>query len=312
MNEEATFSGLPACRDIAGLKADIAIVGIPHGTPYRLGEPSHSAQAPIAIRSAAKRYSAMLDHYDFDLGGPLLENNNVRVVDCGDVPGDPCDPEGNRKRATEMVRAIIDAGAVPIVLGGDDSVAIPFFRGYKGHGPFTLVQVDAHLDWRHEVNGVTEGFSSTMRRASEMPWIDKLIQVGMRGVGSARTEEVKEALDYGVQIVTAKEVHTKGVKPILNLVPDGTACLMTIDCDGLDPAIMPAVNAPVPGGLWFQQVLDLIHGLTKKADMCGFDLVEFAPDKDINGLAALTAGRLVFNMIGSLARSRLFAERPKK
>ena len=309
MGKKFTFAGLPACPDVAGLTADIAIIGIPHGTPYRLGEPSHSAQAPTAIRRATKRYTEMLEHYDFDLGGSLLDNSNIRVLDCGDVPGNPSHPAGNQKRATEKIRDIIDIGAVPIVFGGDDSIVIPFLRAYQGHGPFTVVQVDAHIDWRHEVNGVTEGPSSTMRRASEMPWIDRLIQVGMRGVGSARIEEVAAAKDYGAEIITAKEVHDGGVKRILNLVPDGAACLLTIDCDGLDPSIMPAVNAPVPGGLLYRQVINLLHGLTKKANVHGFDLVEFVPEKDINGLAALTVARIVFNMIGSLVRSKPFAQR---
>ena len=67
-------------------------------------------------------------------------------------------------------------------------------------------------------------------------------------------------------------------------------------------------NAPMPGGLSYRQVVDLLHGLTKKANVCGFNLVEFAPEKDINGLAALTAVRIIFNMIGALVRSPFFAQ----
>ena len=306
MGNTKTFAGLPACMDLDHLSAQIAVIGIPHGTSYNPGKLSHSAEAPAAIRNAAARYARMRDHYDFDLGGPLLANRSVRVVDCGDLAGDPGDPASNCKRAMEKMRSILKAGAVPIVLGGDDSVPIPFFRAYQGYGPLTIVQIDAHLDWRHEVNGVTDGPSSTMRRASEMPWIGRLIQVGIRGVGSARIEEVDAARTYGAEIITAKEVHEKGVQQILSLVPDGSACLMTIDCDGLDPSIMPAVNAPVPGGLSYRQVIDLMHGLAQKSEIQGFDLVEFAPDKDMNGLAALTAARIVWNMIGALVRYKPF------
>jgi len=302
MSSADTFAGFPACADVSGLSADIAIIGIPNMTPYRPGEQSHAAQAPTAIRRATARYTTMLGNYDFDLGGPLFDNRNIRVVDCGDLPGDPSDPSGNRDRVSKKIRTIIDAGTFPIVLGGDDSVPIPFFRAYQECGPITVVQVDAHIDWRHDVNGVTESPSSTMRRASEMPWIERLIQVGMRGVGSARDEEVAAAKAYGAEIVTAKEVHEKGVERILNLVPEGSACILTIDCDGLDPSIMPAVRSPVPGGLSYWQVIDLLHGLTKKGKMLGFDLVEFVPAKDPDGLAALTAARIVFNMIGSLVR----------
>jgi agmatinase len=303
MTAKSTFAGLPACANVGDAPADISIIGIPHGTPYIAGQPSHSAGAPAAIRRAAERYAPMLDHYDFDLGGPLLGNRNIRVVDCGDVPGDAWNSADNQKRAMEAIRSVVSAGAVPIVLGGDDSVAIPVFHAYQNHGPLTVIQVDAHLDWRHEVNGITEGASSTMRRASEMPWINTLIQVGLRGVGSARQEEVAAAQAYGARILTAREVHEGGIERILDLVPGGSACLVTIDCDGLDPSIMPAVNAPAPGGLSYRLVVDLIHRLVEKAEVHGFTLVEFVPQKDINGLGALTAARIVFNMIGALARS---------
>ncbi len=303
-----TFAGLPECGEIAVLSADIAIIGVPHGISYSVGVPSHSVNAPMAIRKATKRYSEMIDHYDYDLGGTLLDNSDIRVFDCGDVPGDPSDPIGNQRRSQEKIRAIINAGAVPIVLGGDDSITIPFLRAFQGKGVFTVVQVDAHIDWRHEVNGITEGPSSSMRRASEMPWIDKLIQAGMRGVGSARIEEIDAARDYGAEIITAKNIQDGGIDEILSLVTEGSTCLLTIDCDGLDPSIMSAVNAPMPGGLSYRQVVDLLHGLTKKANVCGFNLVEFVPEKDINGLAALTAARISFNMIGALVRSAFFAQ----
>jgi len=304
MQNTHTFGDLPACNDIAKLEADIAIIGIPHGTPYRIGEPSPSAQAPAAIRTATRTYAAPLNNYDFDLNGPLLNEDNIIVVDCGDVPGNPGDPVGSCQRAMDTVRAIIDTGAVPIGLGGDDSVAIPFFRAFNGHGPLTVVQVDAHIDWRDERDGITDGFSSTMRRASELPWIDRLIQVGMRGAGSARQEEVEAAKTYGAEFISAMEIQDRGIDCVLNLIPDGTACLVTIDCDGLDPSILPAVNATAPGGLTYRHVTDLLHGLSKKAKVVGFDIVELAPEKDINELSAWTVARIIYNMIGALVRSK--------
>jgi len=302
VSNTATFAGLPHCTDFY-TTADIAIIGIPHGTPYDPGQASHSADAPAVIRQASAKYAHVLEHYDFDFGGTLLNEGKADVVDCVDVPGDPLDPVGNRRRVTEATRALLNTGAVPIVLGGDDSVPIPFMRAYEGQGPLTVVQVDAHLDWRHEVNGITEGFSSTMRRASEMPWVNKLIQAGLRGVGSARPKEVAAARAYGAKILTAKELAEGGVEPVLDLVPQGTPCLLTVDCDGLDPSIMPAVNAPAPGGLSYWWMVDLLHGLAQKADIRGIDLVEFCPEKDINGLAGLAAVRIVCNMIAALARA---------
>jgi agmatinase len=309
MTHPTTFAGFSPWEGSGPLPADIAIIGIPHGISYSVGSPSHSVNAPMAIRKAAERYGEMIGHYDYDFGGPLLDNRDIRVMDCGDLPGDPSDPAGNHKRSEEKIRAIIDAGAVPIVLGGDDSVTIPFLRAFHGKGVFTVVQIDAHIDWRHEVNGITEGPSSPMRRAAEMPWIDQLIQAGIRGVGSARLEDVEAAQACKARIITAKTIQDGGIDQILRSVAEGSSCLLTIDCDGLDPTIMPAVHTPMPGGLSYRQIVDLLHALTKKASICGFNLVEFVPEKDPNGLAALTAARIVFNMIGGLVRSTFFAKR---
>ncbi len=177
-----TFASWPACDGPAAVHAAIGILGAPHATPYRRGESSHSAAAPQALREALTGYARNRDHYDFDLG----DLPPTDVEDCGDVPGDPSDAEGNRNRITDAVRTLLDRRAVPVVLGGDDSVVIPVFRAFEGHGPLMVVQIDAHLDWRDEVHGERYGYSSPMRRASEMPWIRRMIQVGLRGVGSAR------------------------------------------------------------------------------------------------------------------------------
>jgi arginase family enzyme len=74
-------------------------------------------------------------------------------------------------------------------------------------GPITIVQVDAHLDWREERNGLRHTFSSPMRRASEMPWVERIIQVGMRGIGSSRKNDLDDALRWGVRIIPAASVH---------------------------------------------------------------------------------------------------------
>jgi agmatinase len=306
MPNSLTFAGFPRCDRLDALAADIAIIGIPHGTPYRPGETSPSAASPDAVRSASARYATMRDNHDFDLNGPLLAGRPIRVVDCGDVPGDPADPEGNRHRATEAVKTILDADAIPIVLGGDDSIAIPFFRAFDGQGPITLIQVDAHIDWRDEVDGVKDGYSSTMRRASEMAWIDRIIQAGMRGVGSAGKSELRDAAAAGAQIASARELHADGISQVLDRISPAADCLLTLDCDGLDPAVMPGVNAPVPGGLTYWQLIDLIHGIAQKAGLIGVDIVELAPDKDIGRISVLTTVRILFNIIGALARSHRF------
>jgi hypothetical protein len=86
MSNTATFSGLPHCTDFY-TTADIAIIGIPHGTPYDPDQASHSADAPAVIRQASAKYAHMLEHYDFDFGGTLLNEGKADVVDCGECTG---------------------------------------------------------------------------------------------------------------------------------------------------------------------------------------------------------------------------------
>lgn len=305
-----SFLNAPVHSEPESLTADLAILGAPHGIPYGMaGVSGGCALAPAAIRETSAKfgYGTFIDHWDFDLGGPLLDGRDVRIVDCGDVAADPLDIPGNVERIRKAVGALLGAGAVPIVLGGDDSIPIPVLAAYEGRPPLTLVQIDAHIDWRDEIHGVTHGFNSPMRRASEMDWVGDIVQIGMRGIGSARKAEVDDALAYGATIITAKEVHESGAQHVLDQIPDGRDYFITLDCDGLDPTVMPGVGAPAPGGLTYLQTSAILSGLAERGRVVGMDLVEFIPDRDLNGLTALTATRLILNLIGALVRSGQFA-----
>ncbi|WP_292332149.1 arginase family protein, partial [Mesorhizobium sp.] len=106
---------------------------------------------------------------------------------------------------------------------------------------------------------------------------------------------------YGSRFVTAREVHAHGVEAALRHIPEGARVVVTLDCDSLDPSIMPGVAARTPGGLTYTQAIDLIAGLGKRARIAGFDLVELYPPAD-DGLSALTAARLLVNAIGAIVR----------
>src|SRR5689334_15270682 len=182
-----TFLDLPYCDILARpLDADVVIFGAAEATPLSAGEVSHAAPAPDALRAAVARHAADLSRWDFDQDAPLLDPARCRFRDGGNLETDPARPEQNRRTIRAATAAVLAAGAVPVLLGGDDSVPIPFFAAYDGHGPLTIVQIDAHLDWRDERNGLRETFSSTMRRASEYPWVERIVQVGLRGVGASR------------------------------------------------------------------------------------------------------------------------------
>ena len=297
-----TFLGLPEATIAEGAAAAAAIIGAPAATPYpSVG--SYCAGAPAAIRAGIANWSGALHHMDFDLGGKMIPDG-VRVVDCGDLPYAEDDAEGNRRRITGAVRTLLDGGAVPIVLGGDDSIPIPLFQAFEGRGRYTVLQIDAHIDWRDEVQGIRLGLSSTMRRASEMPWIERIVQVGARGTGSARVTDYRDAVSAGVSFFMANVVAWSGIDPILEAIPQGADVLITVDVDGLDPSIMPGVIGPAPGGLLYWQAASLIQGIARKARIAAFDIVEFVPERDIQQTGALTAARLVANAIGLIARQK--------
>jgi len=302
-----TFFDFPLVTNLHSLDADIAILGIPYGMPYdSSAKTNDQSRAPDAIRQATSLFDIIYakTHFDWDLGGPLFDGRDIKIVDCGNVTADMTDHKAHYRRAEQAARKIFGSNTILITLGGDHGISIPVMRALEVHEtPITIVHVDAHLDWRHEINGETEGYSSPIRRASQMPWIDKIVQIGMRGIGSARTGEVKDALAYGSHIISAYDMHAVGMDTVIDRIPDGGPYYLTIDADGIDPAFMPAVMAQTPGGLTWVQIRKLIHGLVKKGRVLGMDLVEIAPKYDIGNITMIHAERLICNFIGASIRA---------
>ena len=288
--------------DIPLSQADAVLFGAPHGTPYEGVDNEPYAATVDALRQALQPDAEWVEHWDFDLGGPLLGCNDFKLIDAGNLATSSLDGAGNRALIKGAVQRILDAGAVPIMIGGDDSTPIPFIEALGAKGPLTIVQIDAHIDWRDQRYGETHGFSSTMRRASEFGHVEAIIQIGIRGLGSARAREVEIATSWGAEIITAHTLHNEGIAAALAHLKKGANCMITFDCDALDPAIMPAVAAPTPGGLSYTQMIDIIAAVNAKANLIAFDLIEFVPDRDPNGVAAITAARIISNVIGNLAR----------
>jgi agmatinase len=291
------FAGAPIETDLDRVSADVAIVGVPYGWPYpRPGPTVGCAMAPTAVRRRAERLGRFRDHWDFDLGAPMLPIDGPRLVDAGDVPGDATDGPGNSAQTEAAIRRILEAGAVPIAIGGDDSVVIPILRAYADRGPLTILHVDAHLDFRDEVSGVREGYSSPMRRASEMAHVARIVQVGLRGVGSARAAEVTDARAARNVLVTARELRERGVARVLDEIPQDASVFVAFDTDGLDPSICPAVSAPAPGGLSWDEASDLLGGIGPR--VAGAAFTELVPSLDVNELSALVVARLVLRLAG--------------
>ena len=205
----------------------------------------------------------------------------MTAVDCGDVAIDEDDHAGNRDRIRQAVATLLDRGLVPLVLGGDDSVPIPVLEAYAGRGPLTILQIDAHIDWRDEVQGERLGLSSTMRRASEMA------HVGADHPGRPARDRLRPGRrprrrGGGRRPVRAgaRAARPPAWRPCWTLIPPGADIFVAFDVDALDPATMPAVIGPAPGGLTYLQAVDLLAGAAQRGRIVGFDLVEFMAERD--------------------------------
>lgn len=299
-----TFLEFPFAPDLNDLSAAIAILGIPYGLPYTAAEMANEQSlAPDALRQASGNAMFIRERFDWDFGGSLLGRGDISVVDCGNVTADPSDHREHYKRAEAAARKILRAKSTLIALGGDHGVSIPVLRALEEVGEtITLVHVDAHLDWRDQSNGVSEGYRSPLRRASEMAWIGPIIQVGIRGNGSLPEAEVREACSKA-QVISAYEMHDIGLPAVLERIPSGGPYYLTIDADGLDPTIMPAVMSPTPGGLDWLQTRTLVQGLVRKGRVVGMDLVEIAPARDIGRMTLIHAERLICNFIGACVQA---------
>jgi agmatinase len=290
-----TFLGLPRWE---GQKVAAVVLGADCATPYaRAG--AYCAGGAAAIRAASGDYAANLGHVNFDLG--RVGFDPAAVADGGDVPVDAADPAGNRARIGAAVARVLEAGAVPVLLGGDDSLPIPMLGAYAGRGPLTILQIDAHIDWREEVEGERWGLSSTMRRASEMGHVARIVQVGQRGVGSARPVDLEDARRWGVEFVPAREVARGGIERALGLIPEGAEVVVCLDCDALDPSVMPGVIARVPGGLSYWDVIGLIEGVAGRARIAGLAVTEFMAARDADGQGAAVAAGIVATALGIVA-----------
>ena len=161
-----------------------------------------------------------------------------------------------------------------------------------------MLHVDAHLDFRDEVDGVRDGYSSAMRRASEMEHVTRIVQVGLRGVGSARAADVEAARAAGNLLVTARELRERGVAWLVGQLPPDGAAFVSFDLDGLDPSVCPGVSAPAPGGLTWDEASDLLGAIGPR--LAGAAFTELVPALDVNELGALVTARLALRLAGGV------------
>jgi agmatinase len=193
----------------------------------------------------------------------------VRMVDIGDADIVHTDTIRSHANIEAGVRAILAAGALPVVIGGDHSVNIPCIRAFDGDGPIHIVQIDAHLDFVDERHGVRFGHGNPMRRAAEQAHVTGLSQLGIRNVSSTAREGYAAARAMGSDILSVRQIRKLGVEATLARIPEGVRYYVTIDIDGFDPSIAPGTGTPSHGGFHYYEVLELLAGLAKRGRSWG-------------------------------------------
>ena len=298
-----TFGGLPYTQDPAELEdVDVAIVGAP--TDDLVSDRPGARFAPRAIRAASCP------------AGPHLEakidaTRVLRIVDFGDAPVVPADPARSHDAIERTVGQVVAAGAVPIVLGGDHSIAEPDIGACAApHGKVGLVHFDTHTDTGTEVFGVERSHGTPMYRLVEDGIVDphRYVQIGLRGYWPGEAEFAWQR-ERGISSFFMHDVRELGIDAVVDraveTVGDGPVFL-SVDVDVLDPAFAPGTGTPEPGGMPSADLLRACRALGERLDLVGAEVVEVIPTAVGSAdVTALVAERIVREILTGLALRRI-------
>jgi len=297
-----TFMRLPNVQDLDN--ADAAIVGAPFDTggTFRVG----ARFGPESIRSI----SHLLRRYNPGLGVGIFDH--LSVIDYGDVPVVPGYIEESYERIKEGLEPIHTAGVIPIVLGGDHSIALPELRAAAAvHGPLALVQFDSHPDTWDTYFGQKHTHGTPFRRAVEEGLLDpsRSIQVGMRG--SIYDEgDWEDAIDMGFDLVPTDTVRKLGIEETIARIRQrvrDAKTYVSFDVDFVDPAFAPGTGTPEIGGFTSREAQEFVRGLVG-LDIVGCDVVEVLPPYDSAQITALLAANVAHEFLSLFALGRKSGE----
>jgi len=277
----ATFFRSQTCDDLGTLDADIAILGVPNdeGSWWLPGE----RFAPRKLREMSLRFvggpAQAAGFWDIDEDRRYLdyEMRNGRIVDCGDVDVIITQPDTTWDNVTRDVRAILEAGALPVILGGDHGNTFPVVRAFDER--LTVVHFDAHVDYQPFIHGVTHSWGNPMRLVTALDNVDRIIQVGIRSFRTQQ-QDVLDSRGAGNEVITVRRLRERGFATLTDLIPENGRVYVSIDMDVLDLPLVPGVAAPEPDGLAYAELRTLLFGIANKAEVVGFDIVEVNPMLD--------------------------------
>ena len=292
----STFGKRPYVADWSKIDADVAVLGAPFdfGTQFRAG----ARFGPRSVREASTLFSfGHAGAYDHEDDRTYL-GADVRIVDLGDADIVHTDTVRSHANIKAGVNAILDAGAFPVVIGGDHSVNIPCIDAFDGRGDIHILQIDAHLDFVDERHGVRFGHGNPMRRAAEKTYVTGFTQVGIRNVSSTAKEGYEDARRMGSDILSVRQMRALGAKAVIDRIPADARVYVTLDIDGFCPSIAPGTGTPSHGGFLYYEVLEMLQALARRNQVVGIDLVEVAPDYDPTGGTSILAAQILLNFLG--------------
>ncbi len=298
----STFGKRPYVEDWSAIDADVAVMGAPYdfGTQFRAG----ARFGPRAVREASTLFSfGHAGAYDHEDDATYLPQS-VRIVDIGDADIVHTDTAQSHANIRSGVQAILRAGALPVVIGGDHSINIPCIEAFADQGPIHILQIDAHLDFVDERHGVKVGHGSPLRRAAEKAYVTGMTQVGIRNVSSTARDGYEAARAMGSDILSVRQFRALGPQGVAARIPKGARLYVTIDIDGFCPSIAPGTGTPSHGGFLYYEVLELLQQVAKAHDIVGIDLVEVAPDYDHSQSTAILAAQVLLNFLGFIFHAR--------
>ena len=294
----STFARLPYVRTLD--EVDVAVVGVPFdtGVTYRVG----GRFGPNAVRAA----SVMLRPYNSNLDVKPFEV--LSCVDYGDVAIVPGYTERSFQAIEQAVAPIVEAGVIPLLIGGDHACTLPHLRATRSRGPVAVIDFDSHTDAWDSYFGEKYNHGTWMRRAIEEGLVDVAhsIEVGLRGSLYGAGDWTGLRTELGLEYLTTEQVFALGpvevAARIRARVGDRPA-FISYDIDVVDPAYAPGTGTPEAGGPSAHDMLVVLRGLTG-IDVVGFDVVEVIPAYDPAGQTATLAANLAYEMLSLVALRR--------
>lgn len=300
-----TFMRLPSVApDAKALKAanvDVGFLGFPWdamcisrtGTNY----------GPRAIRDASDQFS----FYNANTGVDLKDR--YTMADCGDVPVNPGSAIQTMDIAQGLVSQILDAGAMPVTIGGDHSITIACARAFaEKHEAPGLVLVDMHFDTAVDLNGEELSHCCPIPRAVDAGFDPKRIAIVGAGGWMNPKSELAYVKDHGITLFTAEDIWEQGAKAIAQkaaaVASNGSGDVyLTYDIDSIDAAYAPGTGVPSPGGMTSREAIVMAHELGKMG-ISGLDVVEVSPSWDHDGITSRLAVRLLLEALAGNASAR--------